>query len=112
MDLPEEKIMKIELLYFDGCPTYKQMLETVQAVLREESIDAEVSMIFVKTKEQAKELKFLGSPTLKINGLDVDENARSSTDYGMKCRIYLTPKGIFGVPAKETIRKALKEAGE
>jgi glutaredoxin len=102
--------VKVELLYFDGCPYYKKAGELLEEVLREEGIEAKVEMIKVENDEDAKRLRFIGSPTIRINGVDVQEEVRGLKDYGMKCRIYLTKEGTLGYPPKEMIRRAVRWA--
>lgn len=72
--------------------------------------DQPVDIIDVETPEEAVESKFLGSPTIRINGLDVDKNARDRTDYSLACRIYRTDEGVQEWPSKAMIIDALKEA--
>lgn len=75
--------------------------------MEEENIKAEIEKIKVKSEEEAKRLKFLGSPSLRINGKDLDQNSQDSKDFGMKCRIYFEDGKIQGWPSKESIRKAI-----
>jgi glutaredoxin len=102
--------MEIEFLYFDGCPYHKTAFKHLNEVLKEEKIEAKVERINVKSNEEAKKLRFLGSPSVRINGKDIDKNAQKLRDYGMKCRVYLTEEGILGYPPKEMIRKAILDA--
>ncbi|MEE8168304.1 MAG: DUF2703 domain-containing protein [Candidatus Hydrothermarchaeales archaeon] len=102
--------MKIELLYFDDCPNYKKTLEDVNELLKQEGVEAEIAMIRIETQEEAEKLGFLGSPTLRIAGKDVDEKSRDSKEFGLKCRIYLVGDKILGSPPREMIMQTLKEA--
>ena len=58
--------MQMEILYFDGCPTYLEAQKTLQGVLEEEGLDAEVELVAVNTAEEAQELLFPGSPTIHV----------------------------------------------
>jgi len=102
--------MKIELLYFDGCPTYKTAAEDLRTLLGAKGISDEIKLLEVNSDEEAKKYKFLGSPTIRINGLDVEEKARDSEAYGLKCRIFMTDEGMATSPPKAMILKALNEA--
>jgi hypothetical protein len=86
--------MKIELLYFSGCPTFKNAETVLSEVMAELDIDTPVEKIDVQSQEEAVERKFLGSPTIKVDGLDVDKSAREATDYALKCRVYQKAKGF------------------
>ena len=97
--------MKIEFLYFRDCPNYLPALDRLRAVLCQEGLTAEVSEIDVKDASAARALKFFGSPTIRINGLDIDTDSRTFTETGFACRQY--PGGL---PSEEMIRAALREA--
>jgi hypothetical protein len=100
--------MRIELLYFEGCPGYQLSLHTLKRILAEENIDSNVETICVESVEKAMEVGFLGSPSIRIDGRDVEEDARDLKDFGMKCRIY--PASGMGVPPENFIREAIRDA--
>ena len=100
----------VELLYFDGCPTYKTTLKDLEEVVKEEGLNAFVALIRVGSEEDAKRLRFLGSPTVRINGVDIEPAARESKEFGLSCRIYRIDGKILGSPSKETLSRALKRA--
>jgi copper chaperone CopZ len=102
--------MKIEVLYFDGCPNHKPAVKRIAAVLQEEGITARVSELHVRDEAAAEALGFLGSPSIRVNGLDVELTARSSREYGMMCRTYMVEGRRAGLPSHETIRQAIREA--
>ena len=64
--------MKIEVLYWDGCPSHPEALELLQAVLAERGVEATVELREVLTDEEAEALRFPGSPTIRVDGRDVD----------------------------------------
>jgi hypothetical protein len=80
--------------------------------LQELGIDQPVHVINVLDDEDARSKRSLGSPTIRINGLDVDPLARESTDFAMKCRIYRFGDGIQGYPSKDMVVAALKDVGD
>ena len=102
--------MKIEVLYFSGCPNHAPAVERVKGVLREEGLSSEIAEIEVPDTETAVRLKFLGSPSIRVNGLDVEPEARSRGEFGMICRTYGDGCGQSGLPSRELIRSALREA--
>ena len=97
--------MKIEVLYFDGCPNYPPAVDRIRTVLTSEGMSADVLEIRVRDESVAKELKFFGSPTIRVNGLDIERGSRKANETGFACRCY--PGGI---PSEEMIRAALREA--
>jgi len=97
--------MKIEVLYLEDCPNYLLAMNRLRAVLRREGLPADVSEIEVKDAVAAKAWNFLGSPTIRINGLDIDPDYRTVTKTSLACLLY-----SGGLPSEEMIRAALKEA--
>src|SRR5713226_5462504 len=104
--------MKIEVLYFEGCPNHRPAVERVKEVLTEEGLTAEVVEVNVPDEAAAQSLGFLGSPTIRVNGLDIEPAARSSKDYGMTCRTYTDSGRREGIPSRQLIRRALQGAAE
>ncbi len=74
-------MVTIELLYFDGCPTHEPARHLLRTVVREQAIAATFREIRVTTEAEAQEFKFLGSPTIRVNGKDIDETGREGA-YG------------------------------
>ena len=103
--------MKIEVLYFDGCPHYKPALNLVLDVLKEEQVSAQVAEVNVADLEAAEATAFLGSPSIRVEGLDVEPAARAVRDYGISCRTYVTNGRVEGLPSRELIRRAIREVG-
>ncbi|MGI9075449.1 MAG: DF family (seleno)protein [Bryobacteraceae bacterium] len=99
--------MRIEVLFFEGCPNYVPALDRLKTVLQKEGLPAEISEIEVKDESAAKALKFFGSPTIRVNGLDIEADSRNVEERGFACRRY-----SGGLPSEEMIRTALKEARE
>ncbi|MEK6978427.1 MAG: DUF2703 domain-containing protein [Candidatus Hydrothermarchaeota archaeon] len=104
------KSVRIEFLYFrEGCPSWRKALQNLEEVLAEERIDAEVIKREITTQEEAVRYRFLGSPTIQVNGLDIEHRARTADAFQIGCRVYRTEEGLTGVPPKEMIRRALFE---
>jgi len=105
--------MTIELLYFDGCPGHEAILPRLRELLAQAGVDEPVLQRRVESDKAAQQERFLGSPTLRVDGVDVDSGAAHRADYGLKCRLYSTPGGLRGAPADEWILDALTgSAGE
>jgi hypothetical protein len=101
--------MKIEVLYFDGCPNHKPALERVRQVLAEEDLSAEVFEVKVSEPSIARKIGFLGSPSIRVNGLDVEPEARTERAYGMMCRTYPVNGRREGLPSRDMLRQAMRE---
>jgi hypothetical protein len=100
--------MKVEVLYFEGCPHYKPAVDLVRDVLREEQVSAEVLEIQVTDQETATAVGFLGSPSIRIEGLDVEPEARRARDFGITCRTYIVDGRREGLPSRDQIREAVR----
>lgn len=97
--------MKIEILYSPGCPNYLSAVEQVERVLSSESLQVEIRSIAVRTEAEAAELMFPGSPTVRVDGEDVELGQRLAP--GLKCRLYAN---LSGVPSEEMLRVAVSRA--
>jgi hypothetical protein len=90
--------MKVELLYLEGCPSRDAFLPRLRALLALAEVDVAVGQRRVESIEAAVRERFQGSPTLRVDGVDVDPGAAERTDYGLKCRLYPTGQGVGGAP--------------
>jgi hypothetical protein len=102
--------VKIELLYFEGCPSYTELLPRLRELLASEAIDEEVELRRVESAEDAERERFLGSPTVRVNGEDVDPTAKDRDDFGLECRLYRTEEGLARTPPESWIRAQLDRA--
>jgi hypothetical protein len=102
--------MRMEILYFDGCPTYGAAVKTLRKVLADEGVQAEVELVAVNTDKAARSLRFPGSPTIRVDGRDLFP-APEREDWGLGCRIYATPQGLKGSPTAEMFEEALTKIG-
>src|SRR5579863_4048717 len=102
--------MKIEILSFDDCPNHGPTVERVREALRQEDLYPELFEINVRDEATARSLRFLGSPTVRIDSIDVEVAARLSKDYGMMCRTYADNDKRVGIPPLDLIRTAIREA--
>src|ERR687889_2945992 len=100
-------LVQVSFLYYEDCPSYDLALERLREVMAEESIPGEVEVIKVETEEQARELRFVGSPTIRVDGQDIDPPSNSR--YALTCRAYrLEDDRISPMPSKDMIRRALQ----
>lgn len=102
--------MRIEMLYFDGCPTYRTAESTLREVLTGCGMDAEPEMVAINTDEEAQRLRFPGSPTIRVDGRDLFP-APEREDWRLGCRVYATPEGLKGSPTAGMMAHALRTKG-
>jgi hypothetical protein len=99
--------VEVEVLYFDGCPNYEAMLPHLRELVASSGAEAEIESVRVGDFETATRQRFLGSPTVRVGGEDVEPGASQRTDFGLKCRLFATPAGLIGMPADEWVLAAL-----
>ena len=102
--------MKVEILYFPGCPNHVPAVDRVREVLKQEGTTADMLEVEVKDMATAHEIGFLGSPSIRVDGQDIEPAVRGSDGFGMMCRTYIDRGQRSGVPPPEWIRAALWEA--
>ena len=100
--------MEIELYYFDGCPSYRRAWNTILDVLVELKIAARVTPVPIDDADTAKRLHFAGSPSISIDGIDLEDRVGSGT---MACRMY-AENDSKGWPSKNLIMRRAREAAE
>ena len=99
---------RIELLYSAECPSHPEALALLEAVLSEQQIDAAVKLHQVRSEHEAEVLSFPGSPTIRIDGVDIDPSGAKQRP-SLSCRIYHLADGrISPVPSREQIEAALR----
>jgi hypothetical protein len=100
----------VEILYVAGCPNHEPAIELVKRIDGELGTGAEVRLVEVPDEAVATEQRFLGSPTVRIDGVDVDPSAARRSDFGLSCRIFKTEDGLSGKPEERWVREALERA--
>lgn len=100
--------MTIELFYWEGCPSYPEARELLENVLRDRGAVAQIRMREVTSGEEAVELRFPGSPTIRIDGRDVDP-AGADQPPSLSCRVYRLPDGrVSPIPSRDQLEEALR----
>jgi len=99
--------VKVELLFWRGCPSHPEALETLRAVLDERRPRLPVELVEVETQADAVRLAFPGSPTIRVDGRDVDPGGEGGRP-SLTCRIYHLPDGrVSPVPSREQLEEAV-----
>ncbi|GAB4549785.1 MAG: hypothetical protein OHK0023_14860 [Anaerolineae bacterium] len=101
-------MIKVQFLYFEGCDSHEEVLARLKSVMEAEGIGDTIEMIKIETDEQAAEWRFVGSPTILINGEDIVPVPNGSF-FRLTCRTYRHEDGRYSsLPSVETIRRALR----
>ncbi len=97
--------MRIELLYFEGCPGFARTLSTLEKVVAEEGIAAEIVPVALGPHDRSV---FPGSPTVLVDGEDLfPVNRRDDAQGASSCRLYVTAEGPKNHPTAALVRAAL-----
>ncbi len=103
--------VKVEILYMEDCPNWQHTLEDVQTVLRGKGKSTEMVLTEVSSQDEAQQLKFLGSPTVRINGTDIEWDVPENGPFGLQCRVYAIEGAILNRPPREWIDAAIDVLG-
>jgi hypothetical protein len=102
--------VSVELLYFAGCPHRRQAAAAVAEAARATEVRAEVRVTRVSDRDAAVRCRFLGSPTVRVAGRDVEPGANERSEFALACRVYESEAGRAWFPPVELIAAALREA--
>jgi hypothetical protein len=102
--------MRIELLWFEGCPNHEAARGAVERVLASRRIDASAIRLILVDEGSAESLKFPGSPTIRVDGRDIEPGFRDPGTYALSCRIYATSRGLGAQPDHTWIEEAIEQA--
>ena len=97
--------MDIKILYFEGCPNHEPAVTLVKQVVTQLGVGADITEVEITGSEEVATQRFFGSPTIQVNGVDIEPGARERTDHSYSCRMY---SGVSGLPPEEMIAAALQ----
>jgi Domain of unknown function (DUF2703) len=101
--------VKVEVFYVAECPSHAAAVKLVNDALAAEGVAAEIHEVLVRDEEMASELRFTGSPTIRINGKDVAGESQNPPGFGLNCRLYPGSKRV-GLPPAEMVHRAVLKA--
>ena len=110
VDLPAAKPVLVEVLSVEDCPSADAATQLVELIALRLEIGIDVRTTVVDTPRAAARLRFLGSPTVRVNGVDVEPGAAVRCDFALGCRLYRTESGPARVPAADWIGIAIAAA--
>lgn len=98
---------RIEVLYFEGCPSTDAFLPRLRDLVARLGATDRLELRRVETILDAERERFLGSPSVRVDGYDIEPGADERTDYGLKCRLYRTENGMQAEPPTDWVLAAL-----
>ena len=100
------RVVTVEVLFFEGCPGYEPTLRLVREVAADAGVAVQIREVEIKSPEEAESLRFLGSPSVRINGRDIEPGADERTEFAYGCRVY----GSGRMPPRAWLIAALEDA--
>ncbi|HEV2875068.1 MAG TPA: hypothetical protein VGW14_07965 [Thermoleophilaceae bacterium] len=99
--------MRVELLWWEGCPSHPETLADLRQTLAAEGIEGDVEMVEIESDEQARRERFPGSPTIRIDGEDIFP--AKAEPHSLTCRIYRLRDGRPSpTPDPDDLRDAIR----
>lgn len=100
----------VEILYFEGCPNHEPARALVERTSHALGIETELRLVEVVDNASARRCGFLGSPTIRVNGRDIDPQPPELAEYSLSCRLFRTEHGTSAQPDPRWVRDALRRA--
>jgi hypothetical protein len=97
----------VEVLHVEHCPNFPAALALVERVVADLGVDAEIRTTMIGDQAAAERARFVGSPTVRVNGHDVDPDGELNAEYTTECRLYWHEHHLAGWPQERAIREAL-----
>jgi hypothetical protein len=98
----------VELLWFADCPNHPEARRLVADTIKRLAPTATFAEIDASDPEVAAVHRFPGSPTIRIDGIDIEPGFADPGDYAPRCRLYWTTAGLRGIPDPAWIEEALR----
>lgn len=99
--------VRIEILAREDCDSRGMAINVVERAVAETGVPAQVEVIDVGSLAQAELLRFPGSPTVRVDGKDVDRQWIETSDVSLDDRVYRTGRGLAGWPDAQWVREAI-----
>jgi hypothetical protein len=74
--------VRVVVLHDEGCPSTPKTIEWIEACTAEMGIEIDFQILLVTTLTEANKWRFLGSPTIQVNGMDIDPSVRDAKAFG------------------------------
>src|SRR5215217_9552544 len=99
----------VEVLHIPDCPNHQSLMARLPRIAAQSGVNAIVVERIIADEASARAERFLGSPTVRVDGIDVDPLASARHGVGLSCRLYRTQTGLQGTPPDQWITRALRQ---
>jgi hypothetical protein len=100
--------MNVEVLHTAACPHAAEYLPRLRQLVVAAGVRDPVRVRLIADADEAQRERFLGSPTLRVEGRDVEPDAERRSDFGLSCRLYVGPDELHGAPRDEWVLNSLR----
>lgn len=100
-------VVRVEILVRPDCPNRTMALAVVERAIAAAGVPVELEVVDLEAEAQAKDLRCLGSPSVLVDGLDVEPGATGRRDFTISCRLYRCGTGLQGWPEESWVRSAV-----
>ena len=97
----------VEVLYVEHCPNFPAAVALVERVAADLAVEADVQTTMISDQAAAERTRFVGSPTVRVDGRDVDPDGELAAEYTLECRLYWHEHRLAGYPQERLVRDAL-----
>jgi hypothetical protein len=98
----------VELLWFSDCANHPAARRMLEEVIAEVAPGTSMHEVDATDPATAVRIRFPGSPTIRVDGRDIDPTFTDPGDYTPRCRLYRTSAGLRGLPERQWIVDALR----
>ena len=102
--------MRVEFLWFKDCANHEGARALLRQVLKEKGVGDPIEDIDVTNPRLAEQHYFPGSPTIRVDGRDIEPGFEDSGEYSIRCRVYVSEAGLSGMPIRKWIEDAVERA--
>jgi hypothetical protein len=107
LSIASDEPVWIEILAREDCPGRGMAIAVVERAVAETGVHARIEVVDVTSEEQAYERRIPGSPTVRVEGRDVDQRLNGRAEFTLADRVYRTDRGLAGWPDGAWVREAL-----
>jgi hypothetical protein len=100
--------MNVEMLHTEACPHAAEYLPRLRRIVVAAGVRDPVRVRLIADADEAQRERFLGSPTVRVEGRDVEPDAEQRSDFGLSCRLYVGTDGLHGAPLDEWVLNSLR----
>jgi hypothetical protein len=104
---PGPRRPQVEVLFTPDCPNRDAAIALAQRVCEQLGRHAEIRVVQVPDQAAAEQARLLGSPSIRVDGRDIEPGAERNLELVYGCRLYQGAYSLHGLPEEGWLRQAL-----